>query len=413
MSKKVESSNIYGINHRQLIEIIKRVYEVKESLFITGAIGIGKSHSVREAAKQIAKDFRLEYLETKDPNKHPDKFCLIDQRMGQKDAGEVLGLPETYALLEVTRDKVKEIETIPAKSLSAFLDANHFKEYRIIDYITKWTSPLWFPRQGRGIIFLDELTLAPALVRNAVWELINDHALGDYQLPQGWVVIAAGNRGREDGCPEFIFEAPLSNRFSWFQLNMPSIEDWTEWAASHGVDMRIIGFLNTKRSALYTYNPNAKERAFSTPRSWQKASDLIKGIEDEDKLMLYISGRVGTYVAGEFKAFLQQRRKLPPVEEFIKKCKEIPLEYESDLLYTLCTNITEYVLSKRSKPEEARKILSAVVIIGKRMSKEFATFLFKLIKSSDETFFRENILQIPEWTSLSNTIGKYLLNFND
>lgn len=48
----------------------------------------------------------------------------------------------------------------------------------------------------------------------------------------------------------FDFAAPLNNRFVWYELGLPRIEDWTDWAVVNGIDMRIVGYLQTKRSNL-------------------------------------------------------------------------------------------------------------------------------------------------------------------
>jgi len=108
------------------------------------------------------------------------------------------------------------------------------------------THNSWYPRSGRGIVFIDEFNLAPPLVQYAMYELINDRCLGDYYLPSGWSVVGAGNRGTMDGAPIFDFPAPLNNRFMWYELKQPSIEAWTEWALNNNVDYRIIAFLQTE-----------------------------------------------------------------------------------------------------------------------------------------------------------------------
>lgn len=122
-----------------------------------------------------------------------------------------------------------------------------------------------FPRKGNGIIFFDELNLAPPLVQASAYQLILDRRLGTYTVPNGFLLIAAGNR-LEDRASVFEMSAPLKNRFGHCQLREPSVEGWTRWAVDHDIDMRIIGFLNFRRTALYTFDPKLKENAFATPR---------------------------------------------------------------------------------------------------------------------------------------------------
>ena len=54
------------------------------------------------------------------------------------------------------------------------------------------------PTCGEGILFLDELTSAPQMTQAGCYQLVLDRKLGEYQLPDGWVVIAAGQSGLRD-----------------------------------------------------------------------------------------------------------------------------------------------------------------------------------------------------------------------
>ena len=63
--------------------------------------------------------------------------------------------------------------------------------------ITSWCVPEFLPHPQdteEGILFLDELNAAPPLVQAACYQLILDRRVGQYRLPDGWAVVAAGNR---------------------------------------------------------------------------------------------------------------------------------------------------------------------------------------------------------------------------
>ena len=59
---------------------------------------------------------------------------------------------------------------------------------------SKWATPEFLPQDGAGILFLDELNAAPAMVQASCYQLVLDRRLGEYTLPDGWAIIAAGNR---------------------------------------------------------------------------------------------------------------------------------------------------------------------------------------------------------------------------
>src|SRR5690349_8039975 len=63
--------------------------------------------------------------------------------------------------------------------------------------ISRWYPPEFLPREGRGILFLDELNLAPPAMQGMAQQLILDRRVGNYTVPDQWFIWAAGNR-KED-----------------------------------------------------------------------------------------------------------------------------------------------------------------------------------------------------------------------
>lgn len=45
---------------------------------------------------------------------------------------------------------------------------------------SKWATPDFLPRDGEGILFLDELNAAPAMVQASCYQLVLDRRLGEY-----------------------------------------------------------------------------------------------------------------------------------------------------------------------------------------------------------------------------------------
>jgi len=361
------------VDHKTLKELIKLYYKKKQALFISGTTGIGKSYVVRDTAKELAEELGLEYSDyIKDIN-NPKKFLLIDVRLSQLDPSDLRGIP--------VWDKEKGA--------------------------TVWLPPESFPRDGKGIIFFDELNLAPPLVQASAYQMILDRRLGTYVIPEGYMLIGAGNR-LEDRANVFEMAAPLKNRFGHCQLTVPTVEAWTEWASKNGIDIRIIGFLNFKRTALFTFDGKNKEYAFATPRAWESASILIKEIPSNDInwLQTVVATKVGVGIAGEFAQFIRIKNKLKPVEEYLKNPDKIELpnpETEIDVLWALTTSLVEYYASKKTK-----EVLRATTKLLMRMSEEFSVFVLKMMASIDKQL-PEKLPQVPE----ASKLYKKLLPFID
>ena len=59
-------------------------------------------------------------------------------------------------------------------------------------------------------------------------QLILDRQVGDYTVPDGWFIVAAGNR-TEDRAAVSQMPAPVANRFIHFNVES-DISSWKEYA---------------------------------------------------------------------------------------------------------------------------------------------------------------------------------------
>src|SRR5919206_1522423 len=75
--------------------------------------------------------------------------------------------------------------------------------------------PRWAQRlagAGRGVLFLDEISTAPPAVQAALLRVVLERVVGDLDLPEGVVVVAAANPP-EQAADGWDLSAPLANRF--------------------------------------------------------------------------------------------------------------------------------------------------------------------------------------------------------
>ena len=356
------------VSHKELNTLVKLYFKARRALFVWGATGIGKSQTVKQAGREIAEKLNLEYTEDISRINDEKAFIVIDIRLAQCDPSDLRGIP--------IYDKEKTA--------------------------TVWLPPEMFPRKGHGIIFFDELNLAPPLVQASAYQMILDRRLGTYVVPDGFLLIAAGNR-LEDRASVFEMSAPLKNRFGHCQLGIPTVEDWTKWAVTHEIDMRIIGFINFRRTAIYTFDSKLKENAFSTPRALEHLSDLIKDIpSDQLALIQQISStQVGVGVAGELATFIRVKDKLKPMDYYLKDpdgC-ELPDENtQPDLIWALITSLAEYY-----KGHTDSATLTKILGVLKRMNEEYAVFTLKLMVTVDRTL-TQKIIKIPTASKLARKL---------
>lgn len=218
------------------------------STMIWGAPGIGKSSIVAQVAR-----------------KH--QFDFVDVRLSQLAPTDLRGLP------------VAE------------------------DGISKWYPPEFLPRQGKGILFLDELNMAPPVMQGMAQQLILDRRVGNYEVPEGWFVWAAGNR-KEDRASVFDMPSPLANRFLHLSVE-PDFESFKAYALAKKLHEQVIAFLSFRTSLLHKLDPH--QPAWPSPRSWEMASRL-------HRVGLDVTPAVGEGVAAEFAAYCQLYANLPDLE---------------------------------------------------------------------------------------------------
>src|SRR5215471_19152320 len=138
---------------------------------------------------------------------------------------------------------------------------------------SKWATPDFLPQDGEGILFLDELNAAPAMVQASCYQLVLDRKLGEYTLPEGWTIVAAGNRD-SDRAATTRMPTPLRNRFVHLDFEV-DVQEWSEWAIGAGIRPEVIAFIRFRPQllALSTAMPTpfprrapvSSYRASSTP----------------------------------------------------------------------------------------------------------------------------------------------------
>jgi MoxR-like ATPase len=134
-----------------------------------------------------------------------------------------------------------------------------------------------------GILFLDEINAAPPTVSAAAYQFILDRRLGEYVIPEGWAIFAAGNRQGDRGVT-YAMPAPLANRFTHYDVEA-NLDDWIELGAEQRhrrAHSRIPAV--PPRSAVH-YDAAHNPVAFPSPRSWEYAHRALQKFGDRPDLL--------------------------------------------------------------------------------------------------------------------------------
>lgn len=217
-----------------------------------------------------------------------------------------------------------------------------------------WAIPALLPNARRhgekGILFLDEITSAPPSISAAAYQLILDKKLGDYELPEGWVIFAAGNRQGDRGVT-YTMPSPLANRFSHYELES-HLDDWVAWAYSNNIDERIIAFLRFRPDLLFDFDPALNPIAFPTPRTWEYASRALQKFSSNSRLLLgALQACVGETAGVECFAFVENYTNIPDIDDIIQG-EDIPVPEEIDLQYAVASALVGRAIKTQNTDQE-------------------------------------------------------------
>lgn len=333
----------------QVKATLETLVKIKQPTMLHGSPGVGKSDVVRQVAKAL-------------------DIEMIDLRLSQLDPVDLRGVPS------------------------------------VEDGKTKWNVPAFLPVKGKGILFLDEINSAAQATQAAAYQLVLDRRLGDYELPEGWAIVAAGNRASDRAIVNQMSTA-LKNRFAHIQYDVHN-DDWCLWAIDADISTEVLGFIRFRPTLLNEFEERGdskKERerqqmvknsnAFATPRSWEFVSRVLKeGVSAEIEYEL-LSGIVGEGAAAEFIGYLKYYRKMPNLDQVLLNPTKIEVPEEPAIRYALSTG-----LAAKSTPDNFEKVMA----FAERMPVEFQVLLVK--DTVQRTPQVSNTRKFNEWAARNSDI---------
>lgn len=340
-----------------LITVIEKEYSSTEHghhtpVMLWGPPGVGKSQMVAQVAER-------------------HKVPLIDIRLSQMEPSDLRGIP-----------------------------------FRV-DNVVEWATPAMLPnkkRHGkRGVLFIDEITSAPPSVSAAAYQLILDRKLGEYEVPDGWAIIAAGNRQGDRGVT-YSMPAPLANRFSHYEVDI-NLDDWVAWAYAHGIDERIIAFLRFRQDLLFDFDPAQNPVAFPSPRSWEFAHRALQKFDDHSELLLgALQACVGKAAGVEVRAFIDSLDKMPDLDAIVKG-EEVETPKEIDLQYAVASALVGRAIRAKDKNNATEVHGNILNYAGQFPQREMGVMMV----SDMHRAIGKDIFEVPQFSDWADKIADIML----
>jgi len=302
-------------------------------IMVWGGPGVGKSAAFRTLAEELGIGF-------------------IDVRLAQRDPVDMRGLP------------------VPG------------------DDGVKWLVSSEWPRdvKSRGIILFDELPAADHTLQVAAYEFILDRRLGDlYQVPDGWYIVAAGNRA-EDHAASSVMSSALANRFMHLEIK-PTANDWLAWAMTHDIHPLVLGFIRYRPKLLFNEDGENLQRGWPSPRSWERVSTMLHLSDisgSRHQLQYVIPGLIGEGTAIEFFAYLNNLAVVAQNEDIRKSLLEgsaLSLPNKPDEAYAVCDAIITFISQERQSAVQRQMCANLLALSGVWSNDFCAMLLTGLMKS--------------------------------
>ena len=278
-----------SVTQEELSEVLLNVAPVRP-VYIWGAPGIGKSALVEQFAENVGLPC----------------VSLLGSQLAPED---IIGIPQV---------KGETSEFLPPKMIA---------------------------RKEPYVLFLDELNACSQEVQKAFYSLIYEKRVGEYHLPEGSIIIGAGNR-MQDGAIVKTMSSALLNRMFHVQMKVDATQ-WLTWAYQNDIHSWVTDYITQRPDHLFSEPPKTEE-PYSTPRSWHMLSDILKEYGagkkkvEETVVRMLAYGCVSASHAGMFVAYTKQLGNKHLLNDIIKGIEKFPSKpQERDVLYLSLIHISE------------------------------------------------------------------------
>ena len=189
------------VTQEDLLEILLNIAPVRP-VFIWGAPGIGKSALVEQFAEEVGLPC----------------VSLLGSQLAPED---IIGIP------------------------------------KISGNTSEFLPPKMIARTEPYVLFLDELNACSQEVQKAFYSLIHEKRIGEYHLPEGSIIIGAGNRAQDSAIVKTMSSA-LINRMFHVQMRADT-RQWIKWAQHEGIHLWVINYLIQRPDHLFSEPPKTEE----------------------------------------------------------------------------------------------------------------------------------------------------------
>lgn len=269
---------------------------------------------------------------------------------------------------------------------------------------TVWFPPEFLPTpdQTAGILFLDELTAADQRLQTSAYSLILDRRVGDYHLPDGWMIVAAGNAAFH-GAVSYDMGTALADRLFHFQVQSVA-STFIEYGLEHNFAPEVLAYLQIHPDKLDDTATQLSQDNLvgASARGWEDVSQVLKSALDEQHKHLFIQARIGAANAAQFIASIREIQSGANVLQLLDAQPGEPtralLPASLDALYGLVYGLASAVEQRARIPRVLEIVEQFIDMPGTLPIRESQTLAMELIlKRTLHNGHADAVMQSSVW----------------
>ena len=209
------------------------------------------------------------------------KTAIMEQLAAELGVGFV-----SYSMTHHTRQSALGLPFITKKNYGG--TEYSISEYTMSEIIASVYDTVEASGCREGILFLDEINCVSETLAPAMLQFLQYKTFGRHRMPDGWIVVAAGNP------PEYNRSVREFDIATWDRLKRIDVEPdygaWRSYARAIGVHAAVLTYLDVRKDDFYRIETTAEGRRFVTARGWTDLSDMLQlyelnGLAPDEKLM--------------------------------------------------------------------------------------------------------------------------------
>ncbi len=200
------------------------------------------------------------------------KTAIMEQIAQELNIGLV-----SYSMTHHTRQSAIGLPVIRHKSYEGM--EYDVSEYTMSEIIATIYETMEESGIKEGILFLDEINCVSETLSPAMLLFLQYKIFGRHKVPEGWVVVTAGNP------PEYNKSVREFDVVTLDRLKVINVEadydTWRSYGIEKGIHNAIISFLDIKKDFFYHMETTIDGRSYITARGWEDLSQIISMYEEE------------------------------------------------------------------------------------------------------------------------------------